>query len=53
MMMDDAHYKTGYSDEPNGFIAREMLREYVDPANEVYVCGPAPFMEIMIRELNA
>lgn len=52
MMMDDARYKTVYSDEPNGFITREMLEEYVDPTSDVYVCGPAPFMEIMIRELN-
>ena len=52
MMMDDARYKTVYSDEPNGFITREMLEEYVDPASDVYVCGPAPFMEIMIRELH-
>ncbi len=52
MMMDDARYKTVYSDEPNGFITREMLEEYVDPTSDVYVCGPVPFMEIMIRELN-
>ena len=52
MMMDDARYKTVYSDEPNGFITREMLEEYVDPASDIYVCGPAPFMEIMIRELH-
>ena len=52
MMMDDARYKTVYSDEPNGFITREMLEEYVDPASDIYVCGPAPFMEIMINELH-
>ncbi|MDJ0330262.1 NO-inducible flavohemoprotein [Planococcus sp. S3-L1] len=51
-MMDDARYKAVYSDEPNGFITREMLEEYVDPASDVYVCGPALFMEIMIRELH-
>lgn len=51
-MMDDARYKAVYSDEPNGFITREMLEEYVDPTSDVYVCGPALFMEIMIRELH-
>ncbi|MGE6413384.1 NO-inducible flavohemoprotein [Planococcus kocurii] len=51
-MMADARYKAVYSDEPNGFITREMLEEYVDPASDVYVCGPALFMEIMIRELH-
>ncbi|MGH2316787.1 NO-inducible flavohemoprotein [Planococcus sp. SE5232] len=51
-MMDDARYKTIYSDEPNGFITRKILEEYVDPESDIYVCGPAPFMEIMIRELH-
>lgn len=52
MMMDEARHKTVYSDEPDGFITREILEEYVDPASDIYVCGPAPFMEIMIRELH-
>lgn len=51
-MMDNARYKTVYSDEPNGFITREMLEEYIDSASDIYVCGPTRFMEIMIRELH-
>ncbi|ANU09921.1 nitric oxide dioxygenase [Planococcus antarcticus DSM 14505] len=50
--MENARYKTVYSDEPNGFITRELLEEYVDPASDIYVCGPPRFMEIMIRELH-
>ena len=51
--MDNARYNTVYSDEPNGFITREMLEEYIDKSGDVYVCGPAVFMEIMIRELRS
>ena len=51
--MDNATYKTLYSDEPSGYITRELLAEYVDVTGEVYVCGPVPFMEAMIQELRA
>ncbi|HSP23342.1 MAG TPA: NO-inducible flavohemoprotein [Planococcus sp. (in: firmicutes)] len=51
--MDNATYKTLYSDEPSGYITREILAEYVDITGDVYVCGPVPFMEAMIRELRA
>ncbi|WP_416145397.1 NO-inducible flavohemoprotein [Planococcus koreensis] len=51
--MDNATYKTLYSDEPSGYITRELLAEYVDVSGEVYVCGPVPFMEAMIQELRA
>lgn len=50
--MDNAKYKTVYSDEENGFITGEMLEEYVDASGDAYVCGPTVFMEIMIRELK-
>ncbi|WKA58013.1 NO-inducible flavohemoprotein [Planococcus shenhongbingii] len=50
--MENASYKTVYSDEENGFITREMLEEFVDPSGDAYVCGPVPFMVSMIRELR-
>ncbi|MEZ0481866.1 NO-inducible flavohemoprotein [Planococcus sp. SSTMD024] len=51
--MDNAKYKTLYSDEPQGYITREILEDMVDASGEVYVCGPVPFMEKMISELRA
>ncbi|RNF40142.1 NO-inducible flavohemoprotein [Planococcus salinus] len=51
--MDNANYKTLYSEQPQGFITREVLEEMVDVTGEVYVCGPVPFMEAMITELRA
>lgn len=51
--MDNAKYKTLYSDEPQGFITRELLEDMIDVNGEVYVCGPVPFMEKMISELRA
>lgn len=51
--MDNARYKTLYSDQPEGYITRAVLEEYVDITGDVYVCGPAPFMEAMITELRA
>lgn len=51
--MDNAAYKTLYSDQPNGYITREVLKDMVDVTGDVYVCGPVPFMEAMIQELHA
>lgn len=53
--MDNATYKTVYSDDDDdgGFITREMLEQYVDITGDAYICGPAIFMEIMIRELKS
>ena len=50
-LMDKASYKTLYSDQPQGYITREVLEEMVDVTGEVYVCGPVPFMESMIQQL--
>ncbi len=52
-MMDNARYQTLYSDEPSGYITRELLAECVDVTGDVYVCGPVPFMEAMIQELRS
>jgi nitric oxide dioxygenase len=51
--MPNATYKTLYSDQPQGYITRDVLKEMVDVTGEVYVCGPVPFMESMIQELRA
>ncbi|WKA50439.1 NO-inducible flavohemoprotein [Planococcus liqunii] len=51
--MENAAYKTLYSDQPDGYITREVLKEMVDVTGDVYVCGPVPFMEQMIRELRS
>lgn len=51
--MENAVYKAVYSDQPEGYLTRSILEEFVDPAGDVYVCGPVPFMEAMIRELRA
>ncbi|ANU14160.1 Flavohemoprotein [Planococcus halocryophilus Or1] len=50
--MENASYKTLYSDQPEGYITRATLEEYVDITGDVYVCGPVPFMEAMIKELH-
>lgn len=50
--MGNPKYKTLYSDQGEGFITREVLAEMVDITGEVYVCGPVPFMESIIRELR-
>ncbi len=50
--MENASYKTLYSDQPEGYITRGILEEYVDITGDVYVCGPVPFMEAMIKELR-
>ncbi|ANU09919.1 nitric oxide dioxygenase [Planococcus antarcticus DSM 14505] len=51
--MDNASYKTLYSDQPQGYITHAVLEEYVDITGDVYVCGPVPFMEAMIQQLQA
>ncbi|MGB6408153.1 MAG: NO-inducible flavohemoprotein [Planococcus donghaensis] len=50
--MENASYKTLYSDQPEGYITRNVLEKYVDTTGDVYVCGPVPFMEAMIKELR-
>ena len=51
--MDNASYKTLYSDQPEGYITRTVLEEYIDFTGDVYVCGPVPFMEAIIQQLRA
>ncbi|TWT16112.1 NO-inducible flavohemoprotein [Planomicrobium sp. CPCC 101079] len=51
--MPNAAYKVLYSDQPQGYITRDVLKEIVDITGDAYVCGPVPFMESIIQELRA
>lgn len=51
--MSNVKYNTFYSSQPDGFINRAVLEEYVDITGDTYVCGPVSFMESIIRELRA
>ncbi|KGR90022.1 dihydropteridine reductase [Ureibacillus massiliensis 4400831 = CIP 108448 = CCUG 49529] len=44
-------YRAYYSDS-EGYITKEVLAPYIKETTEVYVCGPAPFMETVISLLN-
>ncbi|PYF07228.1 nitric oxide dioxygenase [Ureibacillus chungkukjangi] len=47
-------YRVLFSDE-NGYVTKEDLTPFVKEYTEVYICGPAPFMETVIsiaRELG-
>lgn len=44
-------YKTLYSEEGDGFINREFLEANVIEGSEIFVCGPAPFMQAVISNL--
>lgn len=50
--MPNAKYEVLYSEEGDGFINREFLQQHVLPNSDIYVCGPAPFMEKVISELQ-
>lgn len=49
--MEDASYVTLYSDGGDGLITKDVLVTHALPSGDVYVCGPAPFMEAMINHL--
>lgn len=47
-------YRVFYSDE-TGYLTKEDLAPFIQENTEVYICGPAPFMEAVIsiaRDLN-
>lgn len=46
----DGTYKAIYSDS-EGFITKAIIEPFLTPDSEVYVCGPAPFMEAVIEQL--
>lgn len=49
--MEDAKYVTLYSETGDGFITKEVLATNAILSGDVYVCGPAGFMEAMINYL--
>lgn len=49
---ENVSYSVRYSDT-DGFLDRDFLASRVLDGSDVYVCGPAPFMNAMILELRA
>ena len=48
----ESEYEVLYSEEGDGFITREFLAEHVIEGSDIYVCGPAPFMQAVISSLQ-
>lgn len=40
-----------YSEEGDGFITKEFLEEKVIAGSDIYVCGPTPFMQVVLNYL--
>ena len=40
-----------YSEEGDGFITKDFLAEKVLAGIDIYVCGPTPFMQVVINYL--
>lgn len=51
--LPNSTYEVLYSDEGDGFITREFLEAHVLEGSDVFVCGPTPFMQSVIRNLHA
>lgn len=51
--LPNSTYKVLYSEEGDGVIDREFLKQYVLDGSDVYVCGPTGFMQCVISELYA
>lgn len=49
--MANSTYAALYSDEGDGFINREFLAANVLEGSDIYVCGPTPFMQAVIKGL--
>lgn len=50
---ESSSYAALYSHEGDGFINRDFLEKNVLDGSDVYVCGPAPFMQAILSELYA
>lgn len=50
--MPNSKYKALYSEEGDGFITKAFLKEHVIEGSDIYVCGPTPFMQAVIRSLH-
>lgn len=51
--LPNASAKALYSEEGDGFITREFLEEKVLAGSDIFVCGPTPFMQVVISYLYA
>ena len=49
--MANSTYAALYSEEGDGFINREFLAANVLEGSDIYVCGPTPFMQAVIKGL--
>ncbi|WP_203248180.1 NO-inducible flavohemoprotein [Sporosarcina beigongshangi] len=49
--MANSTYAALYSEEGDGFIDREFLAANVLEGSDIYVCGPTPFMQAVIKGL--
>ena len=46
-------YSVLYSDEGDGFMTRDYLASNVVEGSDIYVCGPPPFLQSVMRDLYA
>ncbi|KAA0948466.1 NO-inducible flavohemoprotein [Sporosarcina sp. ANT_H38] len=51
--MPTSTYAVLYSEEGDGFINRDFLAANVIKGSDIYVCGPTPFMQAVIKDLYA
>ncbi|MFD1927639.1 NO-inducible flavohemoprotein [Sporosarcina siberiensis] len=51
--LTNSNYAVLYSEEGDGFISHEFLATNVLEGSDVYVCGPTPFMQSVLRDLYA
>ena len=51
--MPASTYAVLYSEEGDGFINRDFLAANVIEGSDIYVCGPTPFMQAVIKGLYA
>lgn len=49
--LENGAYVSLYSEEGDGFITKEIIKEYAYKDGDVYICGPVSFMEAMINHL--
>lgn len=51
--LSSSKYSVLYSEEGDGFITREFLASNILDGSDIYVCGPTPFMQSVIKDLYA
>ena len=51
--MASSTYSVLYSDEGDGFMTRDYLASNVVEGSDIYVCGPPPFLQSVMRDLYA